>query len=160
MNATTDGTILDYLSTTGLDRVYSLRQDFSSAFNQILHSAAHTPVTIELTDRHLPVVMRNRNLTVASAKLVLRTPPGQTAGSVAIKVNRTTASGFTKDTSLGGLYSTDVTSAFAACLLGPLVLEVQAAGNLGVTTPPAGDPSVFDDAKLLDTMVYMELKLA
>jgi hypothetical protein len=160
LNAALDGTILNYLSTNGLARVYSLRQDFSTAFSRLVHSPANTPVKIELTDRHLPIFLRGRDLQVGTAKLVLRTPAGQTAGGVSLGVDATNAAGFTHDPDLGGLYTADVTTAFSTGLLGERMLTVHAAGDLAPNPVPPGDPSVADAGNLLDVLLYVELTLA
>src|SRR5262249_27055902 len=117
------------------------------------------PVKIELTDRHLPIFLRGRDLQVSTAKVVLRTPAGQTAGGVSLGVDAATAAGFTHDPDLGGLYTADVTAAFTTGLLGERTLTVHAAGDLAPDPVPPGDPSVADSAKLLDVLLYVELSL-
>ncbi|MFB9235537.1 neuraminidase-like domain-containing protein [Plantactinospora siamensis] len=159
-NAALDGTIMNHLATEGLARVYGLRQDFSTAFNRLLHSPANTPVRIALTDRHLPIFLRGRELTVTTAKLVLRTPPGQTVSGVSVGIDATVAGGFTRDPALADLYTADVTAAFAAGLLGERTLTVRAAGDLAPSPQPPGDPSAVDDGKLLDVLLYLEVTLA
>jgi hypothetical protein len=160
-NAALDGTIMNHLGTEGLARVYGLRQDFSTAFNRLLHSPAGTPVRIILIDRHLPIFLRGRDLTVTTAKLVLRTPPAQTATGVSIGIDATTASGFTRDPALADLYTADVSAAFAAGLLGERTFTVRAAGDLAPGRPqPPDDTSAVDAGKLLDVLLYLEVTLA
>ncbi|MGE5830015.1 MAG: hypothetical protein ACM30G_16890, partial [Micromonosporaceae bacterium] len=160
LDATIDGTIANYLSSNGLARTFSLRQEFSSALNRLVHSPVGTPVPIEITDRHLSIFLRGRDLQIGSAKLVLRTPPGQTVAGVSIRVGSMTLSGFATDPDLGGVWSVDASAALAGGLLGDRTFTVVAAGDLAPDAPVPGDTSALDEAKVSDIMLHVELGLA
>jgi hypothetical protein len=158
LNAAIDGTILNYLSSNAIGRVFSFRQDFSSVFNRLLHSAAGTPVAFELTDRHLPMFLRGRPVTVATAKLLLRTAPGQSTNGVRLRLDSTDLSTFTQDADLGNLFAADAAAVFAGGLLDSHTVTVVAAGSLAPAPPVPADPSAVDPAKLLDVQLYLEVK--
>lgn len=160
LNATIDGTILNYLSNNPLNRVHSLHEEFSIALHRIVHSAADTPVTIELTDRHLPAFQRGRELTVTSAKVLLRTPAGQSASGFTLRLDTTNLSGFTRDPALGNLYTADASAVFASGALGERTVAVTAPGALAPDTPQPGDPSALDQDKLLDIALFLQVQLA
>jgi hypothetical protein len=159
LNGAVEGTILNDLSTNPLARVFSLRQDFSTAFNRLLHSAAGTPVKIELTDKHLPIFLRGRDVQVTRATLLLRTPAGQAVGGVQLAVDGTSQSGFAPDPRLGNLWAKDLGGLFAAGLLGEHTLTVAAAGALAPGALQPGDLSALDAEKLQDVLLYMEYQL-
>jgi hypothetical protein len=164
MNDSIVGTIANYLKNHSLARVFSLRQDFSSALNRLVHSPADTPVKIELTDRHLPIFLRGRGPAVYAAKLVVRTPKTATGahlapGGLQVKVGTTIIDTFTTDSDFGDLYSADITAAFGGPV-GERTLSIVNAGALVPTTAPVGDLSVADAEKLLDLMILLELRLA
>ncbi len=70
------GTIRTTLKSKPVARVFSLRQDFSSAFTRLLRSSPMTPVRLEITERHLPVFFRSGGFTVKKALIAIRTLPG------------------------------------------------------------------------------------
>lgn len=154
-----EGAILKTLRTIPSARALSLRQDFSTAFNRIGHSAAGTAVKLEIGERHLSTIFRGRPVELVSAKVALRLASGQTAGAVSFSLNGVTLNGFASDPALGGLPSVVASTAFAGGVLGELQLTVQNAGNLAVTPPRPADPAVFDDTKLLDILLYVEYRL-
>jgi hypothetical protein len=84
VNAVVAGSLLHYLKNQPLGRLFSLRQDFSGAFNRLLRSSKDTPVKIELTDQHLPIFLQEWDIKVSGARLVLRTVDGQPVNNVAI----------------------------------------------------------------------------
>jgi hypothetical protein len=115
-------------------------------------------VPFELTDRHLPVFLRARPVTVAAAKLLLRTAPGQSVNGVRLRLGSTNLTTFTQDPNLGNLFAADAAAVFAGGLLGSHTLSVVAAGSLAPTPPVPADPSAIDPAKLLDVQLYLEVK--
>jgi hypothetical protein len=157
LNAAIDGTILNYLSSNAIGRAFSFRQDFSTVFNRLLHSAAGTPVPFDLTDRHLPLFLRGRPLTVAGAKLLLRTAAGQSITGVRLRLDSANLTAFSRDAELGNLFAADAAVVFAGGLLGAHTLTVVAAGNLAPSPPEPADPSAIDEEKLLDVYLYLEL---
>jgi hypothetical protein len=156
-NAQLEGTLLRVLSQTAARRVFSLRQDFSTAFSRLLHSPAGTPVKIELTDRHFPLFARGRTLHIDRGVLLLRTAQGIATNGVEIQVDGAALSGFAAD--LGGMPGKALPGAFINNLRSQHTLTIAAAGALAPTTPQAGDPSVVDADRLLDIIVYLEYRL-
>jgi hypothetical protein len=163
-NATVVGGLLNYLSNNRLSRVFSLRQEFSSAFNRLVESTAGTPATFDITDRHFPLFLQGRPLTVASATMVLAVDDRSPVGSVSISVNGTAVTGFSNPTnppspadSFGGLPTKALGGAFAAGLKKQHTILVNSAGNLA---PSGGAASpVFDPQKLRDVLLVIEYRL-
>jgi hypothetical protein len=75
-----EGALLKTLRTRPFARTLSLRQDFSTAFNRIVHSAAGTPVKIELAERHLATVVRVALWTSYRRSWRCETRPARLAG--------------------------------------------------------------------------------
>ncbi|HZM78767.1 MAG TPA: neuraminidase-like domain-containing protein [Candidatus Limnocylindrales bacterium] len=162
INTGVAGTIAQVLASEGLSRLISLRHDFSTAFNRLLHFAADTAVTFDIGAGHLPFFLNGRSLTVSRALLVLRTAPGQSITDTRLTLTSpgsggsAEASGFTAQDELGGLPAADVTTAFTAGVIGRFELTVAQAGDLAPDSPTPGDPSAIDETKLADIMVYLE----
>jgi hypothetical protein len=154
-----EGAILKVLRTNPLARTFSLRQDISTVFHRILHSAAGTAVKIEIGERHLPIILRGRTVEVVSARLALRTSSGLLPGAAAFSLNGTTFTGFTVDPELGGLHSVTVTPAIPVGLVGEHTLLLQNAGNLALSVPAPGDPSALDEGKLQDILLHVTYRL-
>ena len=151
--------IAGYLKHHSLTRMFSLRQDFSSALNRLVHSPAQTPVKIDLTDRHVPVFLRGRSPLVYAAKLAVRTRDGMSPGALKVSVNGNAVTGFGKDASLGGLYSVPLTAAQYGPVIGERPLAIVDPGALAPSPAPAGDVSVADAEKLLDLVLIVELRM-
>jgi hypothetical protein len=152
-----EGAIESLLQQQKLYRLFSLRQEFPSTFNRLLHSAANTPVTISIGDKHLPFFLRRRSINPTAARLVLRTPqvpPTPPNATIAFDG----ASGTDPDTTPGGLWSFGLSTPFG--LIGDHTLAVVDAGDLAPLSPPPGDVSAIDEAKLLDVLLYVEYELA
>ena len=167
LNAALEGTILNYFSNTNnsVTRVFSLRQDFFSAFNQLLHKPINTPVKIQITDKYMPIFLRGRNIQVTKAVLVLKTPTNQAINNVQVEINGSNQSSFARDSSLGNLWAKDLGSLFSTGLLEANgqpkehTLVIKNAGDLAPTTPQPDDLSAIDADKLLDVLLYIEYKL-
>ena len=157
-NAELEGTILSALSKQALGRAYSLRQEFPTVFNRLTHSAANTPVKLSITDKYMPFFLRGRAVKVASAKLLLRTSV-QRPDHLVIKFGDSTASRFEPDQAVGNLPAGDITLAFANGLIGDHMLSIGSGGDLAPASRPNADAFALDDSKLLDLILYLELKL-
>ncbi|MCU7809392.1 MAG: hypothetical protein KZQ73_16205, partial [Candidatus Thiodiazotropha sp. (ex Semelilucina semeliformis)] len=72
LNAGIEGTILNYLENNDLQRAFSLRQELSHAFNQLIHSAVGTDVTFSITDRQFPMFFQGHTLAISRAILVIK----------------------------------------------------------------------------------------
>jgi len=157
-NAEAEGTILNALRQSPLGRAYSLRQEFPTVFSRLTHSPASSPVKLSFTDKYLPFFLRGRTVKVANAKLLLRTSVSA-LDHLVIKVGDVTASRFGPVEALGNLLSCDVTPAFASGLIGDHMISIGSGGDLAPAPRSGGDAFALDDSKLLDVILYVELKL-
>jgi len=157
-NAAIEGTIAQLLQQTGLSRLVSLRHDFSTAFNRLLHSPTGTPVAIEIGAGVLPFFLRGQPVSVSRAVLVLQPTGDPEVGAVALTIDGGPVTGFAADERFGGLPSVEVTSAFAGALLGRHELTVSDPAQLAPTAPPAGDPSGVDEGRLHDILLCLDIR--
>jgi hypothetical protein len=169
-NAVLEGAILNVLSNVSLTRAFSLRQDFSTAFQRLLHSPADTEVKFAISDAFLPYFLKRRSVVVTAIKLGLRTAPDPNQpdqlidpGTFEIALDGNPALGnFTKDANLGNLWAQNGRFVPAppnhplGKLLGEHSLRVKRAGALAPQAPQPGDPSAIDADKLLDAILYVE----
>lgn len=153
------GSILNYVASNPVSRLFSLRQEFSSAFARLLHGPQGTPVRIELSDRHLPLVLQGRGLSVSKAVLLLRTA-GESPGTFQVSVDGQAVTGFIPDATLGNLHGRPLPAAFSGNLRGAHVLTIDDPGTLAPATRPPGDTSAVDAEKLLDVLLYLEMSVA
>lgn len=154
--------LLSYVKTTSLARSFSLRQEFSSAFTRLLHSAPGTEVRFEVSDRHFPVFAQGKTLTPTAARLVARTAPGVALGAFAITVDGAPLGGpFTPQPSLANLLGASLPPAFTANVR-PRThsIVVTNPGGLAPVAPPPGDTAAIDADKLHDLVLYVEYTLA
>jgi len=163
-NAAVEGSLLATLSNQPLRRAFSLRQEFSGAFNRLVQAPAGTPVTIELTDRNLPLFLRRRTPVVTAAQIVLALETRAPVGAVAFTVNGVAAAAFPAPTDppsradpLGGLPAKDLPGAFGAGLKGQHTIVATNAGNLAAGAAP-GAP-LFDVDKLRDILLVVDFRL-
>ncbi|HYC31424.1 MAG TPA: hypothetical protein VEB59_04000, partial [Gemmatimonadales bacterium] len=161
-NAGLEGSLLQVLRGQSLTRVLSLRQEFSAAFNRLVQAPANTPVTVDITDRHLPLFLRGRPLTVTGARVLLVTEGRLPPGAAALTVNGVAAGGFPNPTNppapgdpFGGLSFKSIAGAFGAGLRGRHTIV---ATDPGALAGPAGGP-LFDPDKLADVLLALEYRL-
>jgi hypothetical protein len=141
------GSLLDVLSTQSVPRLFSLRQEFSSAFQRLLNAPPGTPVDVDITERHFPMFLQGRELQVASASLIANVPPGEEAGDLAFTWNGLAISGLTADPRFGGLASGDAAAALAGSVKAKHAVALTATGDL-------------DPKQLRDVLLYVEYRLA
>lgn len=94
------------------------------------------------------------------AKLILVTPEGQTVNNVDIVINGTSHNGFTKDLTLGDLYSKDLGNLFNAGILNDHTITISDGGDLAPIAPTAGNLAAIDSEKLEDIILYVEYTFA
>jgi hypothetical protein len=160
------GSLLTYLRNNDLVRVFSLRQEFSSAFTRLLRSPANTQVTLEIDDRHFPLFLAGRTLRVSSADMVLGVTDRTVAvDTVSLSVDGTTVTSFPApgnppdpEADYGGLPAKGFGGTFTTALKGQHTLTVAAAGNLAAAGA-AGAP-LIDEAKLRDVLLVVRYRLA
>src|SRR5262249_36145185 len=143
-NSSLEGTLLNVLSNQSAGRLFSLRQEFSTSLNRLIHSPANTSVKISITDKYLPIFLRGRNITVTKAELLLRTKANQTVNNFQMTFNGTAVNTFSKDPTMGNLRSADLGAAFPAGLIADHTLTIHTPGDLA-PAPTPGDPSVVDE---------------
>jgi hypothetical protein len=160
LNAATEGTLLNFLSNNSLPHAFSLRREFSSAFNSLVHSPVDTAVRLAIEEKHMPFFLRGRDLAVTKAVLAVRPRESQAVGAFDISIDGTRFAGFAPDASFGGLPAVDLGALFANGLYRERELKVHAAGDLGPDAPLPGDPSALDEHKLVDVLLYVESELA
>jgi hypothetical protein len=163
-NASLEGTILKVLKDQPLARLFSFRQDFSTVFHRLLHSSANTPVTFTISDKHFPIFLHSRSIRVTSAELLLRIAASRGHApelkDLKIAIDDTVEAAFAPDPTKGNLLSCDLTTVFAAGIMGDHTITVLNAGDLAPSVPKLGDRSAIDDSKLLDVMIYVEFELS
>lgn len=159
-NAATEGSLLEYLSNNPATRVFSLRQEFSTAFNRLTAAPVGTPVTIDITDRHFPLFLQGRALAASKVTLVLAVGDRAPVGAVAFTVNGTAAAGFSNPAdpplpsqSFGGLPAKAITAAFGGGLKRQHTISVSDAGNLAAL---GGGTSLFAPGKLRDVLLVVD----
>ena len=162
-NAALEGSLVEHLTNNPGIRVFSLRQEFSSAFNRLAAAAAGTPVTIDITDRHFPLFLQGRALTPVKATLVLAVADRGPVGAVSVSVNGTVATGFPNPTdppapgdAFGGLPTKALAAAFAGGLKKQHTITINDAGSLAA---PAGAGSLFAPDKLRDILLVIEYRV-
>jgi hypothetical protein len=163
LNAAVEGSLVSALSGTTMTRAFSLRQEFSAAFNRIVQANTGTPVTIDVTDRHLPLFLRGKGVAVTGADLVLVTEGRDPVGASAFTVNGVAAAGFADPSNppdpaatYGGLSNRSITAAFGAGLRGQHTIVATNAGALAGAGPGA---TVFDVNKLRDILLVVNYRL-
>ncbi len=158
LNAATEGTVLNVLSTHGGARVLSLRSEYSSTFNRLLQSPLGTQVSLEIGERIFPAFLRGqgRTLTIRSLKLLAKTKQGVSVGAFSLSLDGAQVTGFAPNAAFGGLATQEAPVALRSNLLGTHSLRVNAAGGLAPTS--AG--SALDDGKLLDLLLYLEFTVS
>ena len=165
LTGTIEGSIEKYLkeATNHLERVFSLRQEFSNEFHSILHSATGQAVQIKIEDRHFPIFIKNKNLRIDKVKLVLVPRKDQSVANFDISINPTSPdpssnsqTGFSTDPQLGDLPFVDITGLFAGGITGDHTFRVNNARELSPDSPSPGDQSAIDSEKLTDILLYVE----
>jgi hypothetical protein len=165
--------IASVLASKPAQRLFSLRQDFSSAFTRLLRSPVGTPVAIELTERSFPFFLRGAlsrgaTLKVTKAVLILRTGAAGSSTGFKMTIGGTALPAFTVDTSsYDGLpYVDSLATAFgnlgnsiSSAGNAKYALVVSDPGGLAPTAPAPGDVSSVDPTKLHDVLLYLEYTL-
>ena len=138
-----------FLGSNSLYRVFSLRQEFSGQFHQLL--MGHV-AQIEITDKHFPIFLRGKTLAVQLAKLVLGTELTELY-DLEVSFNGTNIRGFDRyPDSFGNLPFSD---AGTFSVPATISVSITNAGSLA-----SGDPlSAIDAEKLTDIYLYLKYGL-
>lgn len=156
-NAELEGALRKALSETPLPRALSLRQEFSTAFHQLLTGVLGSEVMVNLDNRVLPLALREDAVGIDRAFLLLKPAAGRSATGTEISLNGVTLNGFTALPDFPHYVGANATVALAAGLVGDHLLAVTNAGDLA----PAGGgtgPALAEGA-LEDLVLYVELML-
>jgi len=163
---TKNGAIAAALKSTPLVRLFSLRQEFPSVLNRLLHSPLNTSLAMSITANYLPYFVASGAVQVTTAALLLRTAASKPIGNFTVSIDGNSISGFAADPKMGGLWSADASAAFASGLFADHTIIVTNAGSLTSGAPPAGTgapqaatAAAIDDTSLLDVMLYVEYQL-
>lgn len=166
-----EGLLHDTLTDTGedrigLQRVFSLRQEFSSGFNALLHSASKTPVTIELLDKHFPLFLKGKNLSVNKAFLILGVGDtfelGETVMLYSIGADTpplSPLSDFDNYANFGNLPAIELSGLDSENPIGKYTFTIDDPGSLSPSDSVESDPSAIDEKKLRDIYLYIEYSL-
>ncbi|MFT3921018.1 MAG: neuraminidase-like domain-containing protein [Myxococcales bacterium] len=159
--------LLQALSDRPMARLFSLRRDFPDAFTRLLRNPIGTPVTIEVTDRHLPMFAVGRRLRIKSAAVVLGID-AQAGSPVGFELQMdgtnlgTGTSPFVSDGntsgatySFGGLPHASLPG--ATTLVGAHTIALGTPGSYALAAS-GGTPQVDPD-KLPDVLLYFEYSL-
>jgi hypothetical protein len=158
-NAAAIGGVLAYFTQQSTHRLFSLRQDFSSAFTRVLRMPLGTAVPFEISDRQLPLLFKGRPLQVTQATVLVRTAAGTPPTGLELTVDGTAVAGFAPSAAFGGLAAATLPPAFGAALRGSHSLAIAASGELAFPPVP-GDPTVVDPDRLLDVLIHIDYHLA
>ncbi|MBK8256734.1 MAG: hypothetical protein IPK82_29190 [Polyangiaceae bacterium] len=160
-NAALQGTLRHWLANQPSTRILSLRQEMSSAFNRLMWAPAGTAVTIDIGERHFPLVLQGQNLQVVSASLVLVLRHRSAVGAVSIVLNGVGVPAFSETSAeasptlpFGGLPFALVTNAFVSGLKKQHQISLQNAGNLAA--PAAAGGPLVDPEKLVDVLLAFD----
>jgi len=162
-NAALEGTLLHYLRNNTLTRVFSLRQEFSNTYSRLAEAAAGTPATIDIDDRHFPLFLQGRNLTIAKATVVLAVADRAPVGDFSMKINGRELTGFPDPTdppapgdAYGGLPALPAGSAISGDIKKQHQITIEAAGNLSAA-PETG--ALLSQDKIRDILIILEYGL-
>ncbi len=158
-NAELEGTLRNVLATSGLTRVFSLRNDFSGAFQQLLHQPKGTPVRVGIGPEHFPLFLQGIELRATAARVALA-PTDGAPGGFRLAVDGQELSSFAADAELGGLPARDAAAAFVPDVIGDHVFAVVEPDTLAVEDPVPGDLSAIDADKLNDVIVFVDYATA
>jgi len=166
-----EGTVRYYLKNTGLPLLISMRRELPDVWHRLIQSPVGTPVSFELTERHLPflfanLVRRSGGLQASDAKIILQTalapelelkfdgtllspkPSGNTPSTESNWSDEKSA-----DEKSTGLHSAKVSN---VTVLGQHTVKIKSSGNLGNSNASA--PGAIDTTRLTDIVLSMALK--
>jgi hypothetical protein len=139
--------------------LFSLRQEFPSVLNRLLHSPVNTSLTMSITPNCLPFFVASGAVQVGAAKLLLRTAASKTVENFTLSIDGNSISSFSVDPTMGGLWSADASAVFASGLFADHTIVVTKPGNLAPVAPPSGVTAAIDDTSLLDVMLHVPYQL-
>jgi hypothetical protein len=158
-NALVRQSIRHYLTNNSAARLFSLRQDFSSAFTRLLHAEVGTTLSIVIDDRHFPPYLRGESLRVQRGLVLLRTHDASVPREFQLTIDGVAIGEFTKAGRPGDLPGQDLPSEFTRNLRSAHTLSVTGVGDLAPESGVGTETSVVDPDKLLDILFYVEYRI-
>lgn len=150
--------LLRYIADNPMRRVFSLRQDFSSAFTRLVRSPGGTEVRFEINDRHFPVFAQGKVMVVTQSLALIRITDGASLGAFSLLIDGTAVAGWAPRDALGGLVGASLPAAFNGEIR-PRTHSL-AIANAGDLAPPAGNASALDPDKVQDILLFIEYTLS
>ncbi len=159
-----------------LQRVFSIRQEFSQTFHRLLHSEEGETVPLELSEKHFPLFLQGKRLAIESAKLILeidengfRDDDGDIVIPTPINVGMSIDSNGTIPTTIthfnnsNGVYEADLDANTFTNFLPVhetlrVDLTINSAGDLAPEISVPSDPSALDDHKIKDVYLYLNYR--
>ncbi|MCK8521359.1 neuraminidase-like domain-containing protein [Aquimarina sp. D1M17] len=159
-----------------LQRVFSIRQEFSQTFHRLLHSEEGETVPLELSEKHFPLFLQGKRLEIESAKLILeidengfRDDDGDIVIPTPINVGMSIDSNGTIPTTIthfnnsNGVYEADLDANTFTNFLPVhetlrVDLTINSAGDLAPEISVPSDPSALDDHKIKDVYLYLNYR--
>jgi hypothetical protein len=164
VSETLEETLMRLLSGNALNRLFSLRHEFSHQFNRLVHSPLNESIEINLADIHFPLFLKGKNIDVSKAVLVLETPQDQSITDFSISIDGASygSADFRRDADsgdepfdCGGLWHAQLDYPFSDEVIGTHTLIIEHAGDLAPDAPLPSDPSIIDAKKLTDIYLYL-----
>jgi hypothetical protein len=155
------GSVVAYLRSEGVPRVFSLKHDFPDAWAKLANSAPGTDVEVDVTAQRLPFFLSGITLANAPVDVLLHTPAGiAVATPPQIRFNQTDlgvpAKPFARDGDTGLLSAT----AANGSVLRKHTIRVVDVGSLGRAGTGTGVSAGLDMTKLRDVLLRVVLKKA
>ena len=152
-NAQAESALLAFMEGTGLTRVLSMRQEYSSAFHRLMHTDAGTAVDLDISAKHFPLFLQGRDLQPIKVRLVIVPAPDADSSGLTLSLDGNGVSGFVADTTIGGLLATEVA----------LSTPIKASHTLKLVTPGAlahnGNPDRLDPDQIEDVLLAIDYTL-
>jgi len=157
----TKGSLHTFMQGTGITRIYSLRHEFPDVWNQLVRKPLNTPVTFNITDRHLPYFLTSflsgqpapQVLTPQRMTILLQTNGGLGNPIPQIKLNTDTLTAFPIDN------STKLPGGLTTSSMQPVQQHTMTIMNAGSLSPAGGQPGTIGESKLQDILLRVTLKL-
>lgn len=146
-----DALITSYLKTNKLSRVFSIKQEFSHEFHDLLHNPVSTPITFEIEDKHFPIFLKGKSLKAGKSKMILVVKEPSIIGNVDIGIqiegstNSTDINTFSQVSKLSDLPVASLDTLFSNKILGKYIIKINDAGNLSPINPSTANVTVLDD---------------
>ena len=155
------GSLHAFMKNTGITRIYSLRHEFPDIWNQLVRKPLNTPITFNITDRHLPYFLTSflsgqpvpQVLTPQPMTILLQTNGGLGNLIPQIKLNNHTVQAFPVDN------STKLPRGVTTNSMQLVQQHTLTIVNAGSLSPAGGQPGTIDESKLQDILLRVTLKL-